>query len=106
MKLLHIFAIFLNLSVNKSLFRRFLKPLEQYGCVFFIPEEKNLWIVLLVSHWMIAAVAWPWEKRDTAGVLQGLVLLVLADLRELGDLHFTFQSPNAKAKLYFATQLE
>lgn len=51
---------------------------------------------------MIAAVAWPWEKWDTAGVLQRLVLLVLADLGELGDLHFTFQSPNTKTKQYFA----
>lgn len=67
-------------------------------------KKKDLWIVLLVSHWMITAVAWPWERRDTAGILQRLVLLVLADLGELGDLHFTFQSPNTKTKLYFATQ--
>lgn len=69
-------------------------------------KKKDLWIVLLVSHWMITAVAWPWEKQDTAGVLQRLVLLVLADLGELGDLHLTFQSPNTKTKLYFATQCE
>lgn len=52
---------------------------------------------------MIAAVARPSEKWDTGSVLQGLVLLVLADLGELGDLHFTFQSPNTKTKQYFAT---
>lgn len=66
-------------------------------------KKKRRWIVLLVPHWMIAAVAWPWEKWDTAGVLQRLVLLVLADLGELGDLHFTFWSPNTKTKQYFAT---
>lgn len=52
---------------------------------------------------MMAAVAWPWEKWDPVGILQRLVLLVLADLRELGDLHITFRSPDTKTKQYFAT---
>lgn len=101
----HIFHIFKSFCEQKFVYK-ILKPLEQNGCMPITPEEKRLVNCLISLSLNDDSSCLTLRERDTAGILQRLLLLVLVDLRELGDLHFTFQSPNTKTELYFVAQHE